>query len=188
MRVADYIAEHLEKIGVTHIFMLSGGGMMHLQDALSRRTALKYVCCHHEQSAAFAAESYARKKQSLGVCFATSGPGGLNTVTGIAQAWVDSTPVLFITGQAKTSDTIQGTKLFGSRQIGTFEADIVSIVKPITKYATFLDDPLLVRHHLEKAIKIATSDRPGPVLIDIPINVQGAPVIPEHLISYEDII
>src|SRR5690349_19606683 len=113
MRVGDYIAQHLENIGVTHVFWLSGGGMMHLMDAVARREKLKYVCHHHEQACAFSAEGYARKKESLGVCYATSGPGGTNTITGIVSAYQDSSPVLFLTGQAKRSETIRGTHLQG---------------------------------------------------------------------------
>lgn len=175
MRVADYICEYLESIGVTHVFMLSGGGMMHLQDALSRRDKLKYVCHHHEQSAAFAAEAYARKRGSLGVCFATSGPGALNIVTGVAQAWIDSTPVLFITGQAKVKETVRNrSSLTGIRQVGTFEVDIVSIVETITKYCSFIESKDSIKDELSHAVSKAISDRPGPVLLDIPIDIQGA--------------
>lgn len=173
IRVADYIARRLEQEGVTRTFLLAGGGMMHLQDAVSRSEKIHYVCCHHEQSCAFAAEAYARATGKLGVCYATSGPGGTNTVTGIAQAWTDSTPVLFLVGQAKTSETIRGTGL-KVRQFGTFEVDMVSIAEPITKYAAFVDDPRKIRYHLDKAIGLAKSGRPGPTLLEIPLNVQGA--------------
>jgi len=186
IRVSDYIASHLEKIGVTHIFLLSGGGMMHLQDAVFRNETLKYICSNHEQSCAYGAEAYARTKQGLGVCYATSGPGGANTVTGIIQAWLDSVPVLFITGQAKSSETIRGSGLFGLRQFGTFEVDIIPIVQSITKYSVFVDDPGTIKYHLEKAIATAQTGRPGPVLLDIPLNVQGALITPESQSGFSE--
>ncbi len=180
VRVADYIARRLEQQGVTRVFFLAGGGMMHLQDAVSRSETIRYVCSHHEQSCAFAAEAHARLTGTLGVCYATSGPGGTNTVTGIAQAWTDSSPVLFLVGQAKASETIRGTGL-AVRQFGTFEVDMVSIAAPITKYAAFVDDPKKIRFHLDKAIGLATSGRPGPTLLEIPLNVQGALIDPAEL-------
>lgn len=180
MRISDYICQHLEQIGVTHVFMLSGGGMMHLQDALSRREKLKYVCCHHEQSAAYAAEAYARLRGQLGVVFATSGPGAANTVTGVLQAFIDSTPLLVITGQAKLCETIRGSHHIGLRQYGTFECDIISIVEKITKFTHFLDDPKQTSYYLKKAISIALNGRPGPVLIDIPVDIQGAQFVSDR--------
>ncbi len=188
IRVADYIAQHLEKIGVTHVFLVAGGGMMHLQDAISRQKTLRYVCNHHEQSCAYAAEAYSRAREGLGVCYATSGPGGANTVTGVIQAWLDSSPVLFITGQSKVSETIRGSKLFGLRQFGTFEVDIVPIVQTVTKSAVFLSDPQKARYELEKAIATAMSGRPGPVLMDIPLNVQSALIDPETLEGYTETV
>lgn len=180
MRVADYICEYLEELGVTHVFMLSGGGMMHLQDALSRREKLKYVCCHHEQSAAYAAESYSRISGKLGCVFATSGPGGANAVTGVLQAWIDSSPLLVITGQAKLSETIRESGIIGLRQYGTFECDIVSIVKPITKFAEVLMSPVDTETVLTVAVHKALRGRPGPVLIDIPVDIQGAQFAKEN--------
>jgi acetolactate synthase-1/2/3 large subunit len=174
MRVADFVAQFLDKSGVGHVFMLAGGGMMHLVDAAGRRKNLKCVSNHHEQASALSAESYAKIKGTLGVCYATSGPGATNTVTGIVECWQDSAPVLFVTGQSKLSQTIRGSKLFGLRQFGTFEVDIIPIVQSITKYAVFLDDPNTIRYHLEKACHLALTGRPGPVLIDIPVDVQGS--------------
>lgn len=185
IRVADYIAQHLELMGVTHVFWLTGGAMMHLIDAVAQRPGLQYVCHHHEQSCAYAADAYARQKESLGVCYATGGPGGLNTVTGIVSAYQDSSPVLFLTGQAKLSETIRGRNLHGLRQCGTFEVDIIPIVQSVTKYSVFLDDPKLIKYHLEKAIHLALSGRPGPVLIDIPVDIQGALIDPDELIGYQ---
>lgn len=181
--VSDYIADYLKKIGVKCVFLVSGGGMMYLLDSISRVEGVDVISNHHEQASAMAAEAYARETTSLGVCYATSGPGGPNTVTGMVGAWQDSAPVLFITGQSKISQTIRGTNSMGLRQFGAFEVDIVPIVQSITKYAVFLSDPEAIRYHLEKAIGLALSGRPGPVLMDIPLDVQGAIIRPADLIG-----
>lgn len=183
MRVADYIAGTLKERRVKCVFMVSGGGMMHLIDAVPR-AGLPYVCNHHEQACAMAAEGYARHTGELGVCYATSGPGATNILTGLVGAWQDSAPVLFLTGQSNVKQTIRGSGIQGLRQFGTFEVDIVSIVKPVTKYAAFVNDASTMRMHLEKAIALATSGRPGPVLLDIPLNIQGAPIDPTTLHGY----
>jgi acetolactate synthase I/II/III large subunit len=180
--VSDYIADYLRKIGVKCVFLVSGGGMMYLLDSISREKGINVISNHHEQASAMAAEAYARKTNSLGVCYATSGPGGPNAVTGMVGAWQDSAPVLFITGQSKVSQTIRGTNSLGLRQFGAFEVDIIPIVQSITKYAVFLSNPNTVRYHLEKAIGLALSGRPGPVLIDVPLDVQGAIIQPDNLI------
>ncbi len=176
MRVSDYIANFIEDKGITHVFMLSGGGMMHLQDSLSRLKKTKYVCHHHEQAATFAADAYARQRGCPGVVFATSGPGALNTVTGIVSSWQDSTPLIIIAGQAKRSECMRWTGEFEKRQIGTFEVDMLPIVSSITKYSHFLDDPKDVQAVMQTAWKIATEGRPGPVYIEVPLDVQGAPI------------
>lgn len=186
MRVADYVAEFLEQRGVSKVFMLSGGGMMHLMDAVGRRKQLGYVCNHHEHACALSAEGYARKSGQLGACYVTSGPGASNTVTGVVECWQDSVPVLFVSGQSKLSQTIRGSKILGLRQFGTFEVDIISIVAPITKYAAFIDDAPRIRYHLEKACSLALSGRPGPVFIDIPVDIQGAIIDPESLLGYSE--
>ncbi len=186
IRVADYICSYLERQNVAGVFLLSGGGMMHLVDAVGRSQRLKYVCNHHEQACAMAAEGYARQSGSLGVCFATSGPGGTNTITGIVHAWQDSVPLLVITGQCKVSETIHATGLHGLRQFGTLEVDIVPVVRPITKYAAAVLDPKTIRFHLEKACSLALSGRPGPVLLDIPVDVQGSPIEPSELAGFEE--
>lgn len=183
MRVSDFIAEHLKKIGTRKVFMLSGGGMMHLIDAVATAN-LPYICNHHEQASSMAAEGYARMNYELGVCYATSGPGATNILTGLVAAWQDSSPILFLTGQSKRSQTIRLAKTKGLRQFGTFEVDIIPMVESVTKYVHFLDDPESVRYHLEKAIHLATTGRPGPVLIDIPLDVQGALINPEKLLGY----
>jgi acetolactate synthase-1/2/3 large subunit len=183
IRVSDFIANHLNGLGVRAVFLLSGGGMMHLIDAISR-AGVPYVCCHHEQACAMAAEGYARQKGALGVCYATSGPGATNIVTGLVGAWQDSSPVLFITGQSKRSQTIQLNGSTGLRQFGTFEVDIVPIVSSVTKYAHMVETADSIRYHLEKAVHLATTGRPGPVLLDIPLDIQGAPIDPEGLIGF----
>ncbi|MBI2514255.1 MAG: thiamine pyrophosphate-binding protein [Opitutae bacterium] len=186
IRVGDFIAEFLEQKGVDCAFMLSGGGMMHLQDALSRRKKLKYICNHHEQACTFAAEAYGRQRESIGVCYATSGPGASNTITGIVSAYQDSSPLIVIAGQAKVSDTIRGTGQVGLRQLGTFEIDMVPIVQSVTKYAVFLKDPQRVRFELEKAYHLATTGRPGPVYFEVPVDVQGAPIDPATLRPWDE--
>jgi len=184
IRVADYIASRLTEFGAKHVFLLSGGMMMHLTDALGRESGLSYICSHHEQASAMAADGYARKSGGIGVCYATSGPGATNILTGLVGAWQESTPVLFLTGQVKSSQTIQASGIAGLRQFGTFEVDIVPIVKSVTKYAQQILDPSTIRFHLEKAFHLATTGRPGPILLDIPLDVQGALIEPDQLLGY----
>jgi len=184
MRVADYITQALRDAGVDTIFMLSGGGMMHLVDAAGKTEGIRYVCNHHEQSCAMAADGYARQNGKLGACYATSGPGGTNTITGIVGCWQDSTPVVFLTGQSKTTQTIQVSGIEGLRQFGTFEVDIVPMVKSVTKYAEMITDAKTVRYHVEKALYLATSGRPGPVLLDLPLDIQGAQIDPDEQVGY----
>ncbi|AIQ55088.1 hypothetical protein R70331_28785 [Paenibacillus sp. FSL R7-0331] len=185
MRVADYIAGYMKEQGVKSAFMLSGGGMMHLIDAVGKADEITYYCNHHEQASAMAAEGYARQSGTIGLCYATSGPGATNTVTGIAGAWLDSVPCLFLTGQSNLKQTIQGSQIESLRQFGTFEVDIVPIVKSITKYAAFIDSPESIKYHLEKAVFMAQDGRPGPVLLDIPLNIQGAIIDPDLLEGFE---
>jgi acetolactate synthase I/II/III large subunit len=178
MKLSDYVFDFLAKQGVRHVFMLAGGAAMHLNDSLGGNQQIDYVCTLHEQSAAIAAEAYSRVTGDLGVALFTAGPGSTNAVTGVLAAWLDSTPCLFISGQVKRADRAVGTAL---RQCGVQEADIVSIVRPITKYATTLTDPADIRLHLEKAVYLARSGRPGPVWLDIPLDVQAAAIEPTAL-------
>ncbi|MGA3214052.1 MAG: thiamine pyrophosphate-binding protein [Terriglobales bacterium] len=183
MRVADYAMQFVASLGVRHVFLVVGGGAMHLNDALARCPGLEYVCVHHEQAAAIAAEAYAKATDNLGVAMVTTGPGGTNAITGLAGAWLDSTPCLFLSGQVKRADRMykaDGTPL-GVRQRGIQEVDIVTIVRPLTKYAVTVTDPGSIRYHLGKAVHLARTGRPGPVWIDIPIDVQAAPIDPEKL-------
>ncbi|MGM9476213.1 thiamine pyrophosphate-binding protein [Pedobacter sp. GSP4] len=181
VKVSDLIVKFFEQKGVKHVFLLSGGMMMNLLDSVSRSEQIKYICNHHEQAAAMAAEAYARVKNEVAVCYATSGPGATNTVTGIAGAWLDSTPVIYLTGQSRTSLTVMGSGIKDLRMLGNFEVNITEIVKPITKYTVFLNDPNEVLYHLEKAYYLASTGRPGPVLLDVPLDIQGASVDEDQL-------
>ena len=184
IRASDYIAQRLQEWGVDTVFMLSGGGMMHLVDSVGRADGLSAICNHHEQCSAIAADALARFSGRIGVCYATSGPGATNILTGLVGAWQDSNPVLFLTGQSKSTQTIQGSGIAGLRQFGTFEVDIVPIVKSVTKYAVLVTDPKTIRYHLEKAFHLATTGRPGPVLLDLPLDVQGALIETDTLEGY----
>lgn len=184
VRVSDLIVNFFEEKKVEHIFLLSGGMMMHLLDSVSKSKKIRYICNHHEQACSMAAESYSRVKNSIGVCYATSGPGATNIVTGIAGAWLDSTPVFYITGQSRTTLTSRGSGIENLRMLGNFEVDISEIVNPITKYSHFLDNPNEILFHLEKAFYYATNGRPGPVLLDIPLDVQGSMVDVSQLIHF----
>ena len=179
MRVADYIFTFVEKLGVKDVFVISGGGAMHLVDALGRNKKLRYWCNHHEQACAMAAEGYARRRGGLGVAVVTSGPGGTNALTGLAGSWLDSVPVLFISGQVKLSDTVAANP--GLRQFGDQELNIVDMVKPVTKYAVMVDDKNDIRYHLEKAAFLAQEGRPGPVWLDVPLDIQASDVTADAL-------
>ena len=181
MRVADYIFDHLKKHGVDHVFMLSGGGIMYLVDALGR-SEIKYVCCHHEQAASIAAQAYGMYDDSLGVCLVTTGPGGTNALTGVGAAFMDSTPVLYISGQVKRSDF---ASLRNVRQYGAQENDIVSMAKPVTKYAVTVMRPEDVPYELEKCVYEATHGRKGPVWLDIPLDVQSSKIEIEVVRHFE---
>lgn len=179
IRLADYIIKFLEKKKIDTIFTVSGGGSIFMCDALYKSKKIKYVSTHHEQAAAFAAESYARSKNDVGCCFVTTGPGGTNTLTGVSSAWIDSVPVIFISGQVFLNQTIKKTK---KRQIGVQEINIIDLVKPVTKFSKMLDDANSINYYLEKAFYTATSGRPGPVFLDIPADLQNA-LINEKKIS-----
>ena len=154
---------------------------MHLNDSLGRCPGLKYVCNLHEQACAIAAEAYSRVTNHLGAAMVTTGPGGTNAVTGVAGAWLDSTPVIFISGQVKRADLKRDS---GVRILGVQEIDIVSIVRSITKYAVTIEDPATIRYHLEKAVHLALTGRRGPVWIDIPLDVQAAQIDPDALAGF----
>ena len=172
MKLSDYVVKFLEDKGIEHIFMLSGGGCLHLVDSVGKSN-LKYVCNLHEQAVAIAGEAYAQYTNKPSVCLVTTGPGGTNTITGVASAWLDSIPMIMISGQVQSKD-MKGLRRV--RQIGFQEIDIVSIVKPITKYAQTVKEPERIRTILETAYHEASTGRQGPVWIDIPLDIQPATV------------
>ncbi len=184
-RVADHIVRIVEEAGADCAFMLTGGMMMHLIDAFGRSSKIRYYCNHHEQACAMAADAYARRSGKLGVCLATSGPGATNLLTGLVGAYQDSVPVLFLTGQCKRKETIRGRGIDGLRQAGFCDVDIVSIVQSVTKYAVFVDEPRDIRYHVRRAIQLATTGRPGPVLLDLPLDVQGSRIDESELRGYQ---
>jgi acetolactate synthase-1/2/3 large subunit len=184
VRAADYIANTLATHGVKHVFMLTGGGAMFLNDAFGHEQRIHYVCNLHEQACAMAAEGYARAAGKMAVVCVTSGPGGTNTLTGVLGQWLDSIPVLYLSGQVRYDTAVPSTGL-PLRQLGDQEANIVDIVRPITKYAVMVTDPQLIRYHLEKAMHLAVCGRPGPVWLDIPLNVQSSLVEDADLKSYD---
>jgi acetolactate synthase I/II/III large subunit len=181
MKLSDYVVEFIADLGVKHVFMLPGGGAMHLNDSLGRSSRLEYVCNLHEQASAIAAEAYAKVTNLPGVAMVTTGPGGTNAVTGVAGAWLDSMPCLFVSGQVKRADMKRDS---GVRILGVQEIDIVSLVSSVTKYAVTVDDPVTIRYHLEKALHLARTGRRGPTWIDIPLDVQAASVEPASLPAF----
>jgi acetolactate synthase-1/2/3 large subunit len=176
VKLSDYVFQFIADQGVKHVFMVPGGGAMHLNDSLGSRDDVEFVCNLHEQASAIAAEAYARVTNQLGVALVTTGPGGTNALTGVVAAWQDSTPCLFISGQVKRADLMNHK---GVRQLGVQEVDIISIVESVTKYAVLVTDPTSIRYHLEKAVYLAKSGRPGPVWVDIPLDVQASMIEPE---------
>jgi len=181
IKVSDYLIKRLEETGVKHMFMIPGGGAMHLNDSLGKSKEIQYICTQHEQAAAIAAEAYARINNKIGLLMVTTGPGGTNALTGVAGAFLESTPVFVVSGQVKRSDMIHTA---GLRQQGMQELDIISLVRPITKYCALVDDPKLIRYHIERALYEAMSGRKGPVWLDIPLDVQASMVDEELLVGY----
>jgi acetolactate synthase-1/2/3 large subunit len=173
VKLSDWVFRFVAGLGVKHVFEVTGGGAMHLNDSLGQCRAVEYVCTLHEQAAAMAAEAYAKVANDIGVCLVTTGPGATNALTGVAGAWLDSTPMLVISGQVKRAD-LKGAS--GVRQMGVQEVDIVAMASPITKYAVTVTEPGDIRYHMEKAAHLARTGRPGPVWIDIPLDVQGSMV------------
>lgn len=182
IKVSDYIVSFIENIGVKHIFLISGGGNIHIIDSIGKSKTISYICNHHEQASATCAEGYARLTGNIGVCVVTTGPGGTNAITGVLGAWLDSIPILIISGQVKRELIASGK---GLRQLGDQEINIVDIVSPVTKYAVTIMDPESIGYHLEKSYYIAKSGRPGPVWIDVPLDVQGSFVDKENLKKFD---
>ena len=186
IKVSDYIAKRLKEFyGVKTVFMVSGGGAMHLNDSFGKY--IPYVCNHHEQACAIAAEGYARVNQELAVVNVTTGPGGLNCLNGVFGQWTDSVPVLYVSGQVKYTTTLDSCPSVPLRQLGDQEVDIVSVVKPLTKYAAMVKDAYDIEYMLDKAVYLATHGRKGPVWIDVPLNIQAAMVDESKLRKYDPI-
>ena len=183
IKVSDYIFDYLVRnTKVDTVFMLPGGGCMHLVDSLGKTPGLRYVCNLHEQASVIAAESYAQDRNALGVALVTAGPGSTNAITGVAGAWIDSTPLLVLSGQAKVEDMMTGK---GIRQMGIQEVDTESLVRPITKYAKCVKDEKNIPFELEKAVWTALHGRRGPAWLDLPLDVQGATIDPDQLPHFQ---
>lgn len=184
VKVADFIADFLFKKGITDIFMLSGGGAIHLDEAVAQHSGLREICIKNEATGPMMAEAYARIKNNFGVVYVTTGPGGANAVTGVVECFVDSSPVLIISGQAPINQTTRHAGIPNLRSFGIQELNIIEVVKPITKYATMVTKPESILYELEKAISIAKYGRPGPVWLDIPLDVQSAIIDENKLYGY----
>jgi acetolactate synthase I/II/III large subunit len=187
IRLADYVFQRVASWGVRDVFLLTGGGAMHLNDAVGRQTGIRYVCMHHEQACAMAAEAYARESGKIGVISVTTGPGAINALNGVFGAWTDSIPMLVISGQVKRATCLAnyGDKVNGLRQLGDQEVDIVGMASGITKYARIVMEPASIRYHLERAYYLATHGRPGPVWLDIPVDVQATQIDESSLPAYD---
>lgn len=183
IKVADYIADWLTRKNIRHVFTVTGGGAMHLNDAFGKHPKLKCIYNHHEQASAMAAESYARFSRRMALVCITSGPGGTNAITGVLGGWLDSVPMLVISGQVRFNTTARSTGL-NLRQLGDQEFDIVKVVAPMAKYAEMVIEPDDILYHLERAHYLAVNGRPGPCWLDIPLNVQGAVINTKKLKKY----
>lgn len=178
MLLSDYVIQFLVDNDICDLFLVSGGGIMYLLDSVGRNPGIHYYCNYHEQACVAAAEGYARVRNGVGGCLVTTGPGAANAISAIPGAWVDSVPLMVICGQNKRELVADYNKL---RQLGPQEANVVGMAKPVTKYAKTIHDPQSIRYELEFALYQATSGRPGPVLLEIPVDVQGAEIEPQHL-------
>ena len=179
-RVVDYVAQRIVDLGVEHVFTLTGGGAMFLNDGVAKHPQLEAVCSHHEQASAMAGVGYGKYSGKMGVVMPTTGCGSTNTITGVLEAWQDNLPTFFISGQVNKEQATRNIDL-PLRQLGVQEANIIEIVKSITKYAVMINDPEMIAYHIDKAVHEAFSGRPGPVWLDIPMDVQGALVEPDSL-------
>ena len=182
MNVSYFIVDYLEKKKIKNIFLVTGGGMMFLTDALSK-SKINLIFNHHEQASFFSVDGYTRLSEKTGVCFATSGPGVTNLITGILSAWQDSIPIIIIGGQCKLRETIQYSKIKNLRQYGTFEANSLDLLKPITKFSKRISDPNSIKYYLDKAFYIANEGRPGPVFLEIPLDIQASQINKKKIFS-----
>lgn len=184
IKVSDYLARRLYELGARRVFMITGGGAMHLNNAFARAAPFEVLYQHHEQACSIAAEGLYRATGQVGVVSVTTGPGGLNTLTGLLGQWTDSIPAIHVSGQVKHVTTVDSCRELPLRQLGDQEVDIIPVVRPLVKYATSLRSPADVRREVEKAFHLATTGRMGPVWIDVPMDVQGALVDEETLAPY----
>ncbi len=184
IKVSNYIAQFLVDHGISHVFTVTGGGAMHLNDGLGHQEGLTCIYNHHEQACAIAAESYARIYNKIAAVCVTTGPGGTNAITGVVGGYLDSIPMLILSGQVRYDTTARSTGL-AIRALGDQEFDIVKAVDCMTKYSEMVIDPLKIRYCLEKALYLANTGRPGPCWLDIPLNVQGAYIETEELIGFD---
>ncbi len=184
MKLSNYIFSYLKGRGLDTVFLVTGGGAMHLNDAIGRVAGLKFICNHHEQASAMAAEGYARVANKPAILSVTTGPGAINALNGVFGAFTDSIPMLIISGQVKRETMLSTYNIPGLRQLGDQEVEIVPMVKGITKYAVTVTDPDTIRYHLEKALYLATNGRPGPCWLDIPVDVQGSMIDENDLTSF----
>ena len=182
IKVSDYVSKFLVNNGIHNLFLISGGGMMHLLDSVKRQEGLNLIFNLNEQASGICADSYAQYTGHLGACMVTTGPGATNAVTGCAGAWVDGSPALYISGQCKTEQMgqLKGLRIYGAQEIA-----IIPMVKAITKYAEIVLNKEDIRYHLEKAVYLATHGRKGPVWIDVPLDIQGAQVETEELRAFD---
>lgn len=184
IKLAKYIADFMAENGIEDVFTVTGGGAMHLNDALGHKKGLNCIYNHHEQACAIAAEAYARLNNNIALVCVTSGPGGTNAITGVLGGWLDSIPMFVISGQVKRETTLWSTDV-PLRQLGDQEYNIIDSVRPMTKYAEMITDPSTIRYHLEKAMYLAKNGRPGPVWLDIPLDVQAAPIEIDDLVGFD---
>jgi len=184
IKVSDYIIKYVEDLGVKHIFTVSGGGIIHIINSLSKSKKIQCVCSLHEQGAGIAVEAYGQYTNNLGVALVTTGPGGTNIITAIAGAWLDSTPMLVIAGQVQLKDRAVNK---GVRQMGFQEINLVSLIEKITKYAYTVIDAKSIKYHLDKAVFEAKHNRPGPVVLEIPLDMQSAYIDENELVSYNGV-
>ena len=166
MKVSDFVVKFFEDHKFKYVFGVTGGGAMHLNDSFGSSKKIKFIMQHHEQAASMSAESYARTTGKVGLCNVTTGPGGTNAITGLVGAWIDSIPMIIISGQVATKDMINKTN---TRQIGVQEINILDIVKPVVKYKAIITDEKDILYELQKALFLCKNGRPGPVWIDIPL-------------------
>src|SRR5574344_559341 len=188
-RLADYVADFLVSHGITDCFTVVGGGAMHLNDALGHKEGLHCTYNHHEQASAMAAEAYARLNNKIAAVCVTTGPGGTNAITGVVGGWLDSIPMLILSGQVRYDTTARYCEQFTDgnnlRAVGDQEFDITKSISCMCNYAVMIEDPKKIRYALERAFHLANTGRKGPCWIDIPVNFQGTEIETNELLGYD---